>query len=50
MYEEREVFDPETKSHYSLTQPLSVDEVKEMIICICTGGPAVQVIAKYWPE
>ena len=50
MYEQREVFDPKTESHYSLTQPLSVDEVKEMRICICTGGPAVQVVAKYRPD
>ena len=50
MNEQREVFDPDTESHYSLTQPLSVDEVKEIRICICTGGPAVQVVAKYWPN
>ena len=50
MHEEREVFDPETDSHYSLTQPLSVDEVREFSVVICTGGPAVKIVAKYWTD
>ena len=50
LFEGREYFDKKTQAHYRIREPISIDIVKEVQITICTGGPAVQVVAKFYPD